>query len=33
MKISINGEKVPAADPFLEAKSVQAMDDETLVVH
>jgi len=33
LKISINGEKVSASDPFLEAKSVQAMDDETLVVH
>lgn len=33
LKISINGEKVQAADPFLEAKSVQAMDDETLMVH
>ncbi len=33
LKISINGEKVRAADPFLESKSVQAMDDETLVIH
>lgn len=33
LKISINGEKVIAADPFLESKSVQAMDDETLVIH
>ncbi len=33
LKLSINGEKVIAADPFLEAKSVQAMDDETLVIH
>jgi hypothetical protein len=32
LKISINGEIVPAADPFLEAKSVRAMDDENLVV-
>lgn len=33
LKIFINGKKIQAADPFLEAKSVQAMDDETLVVH
>ena len=33
LKITINGEKIPAADPFLIEKSVQAMDDETLVVH
>lgn len=33
LQISINGEKVPAADPFLAKKSVQAMDDETLVIH
>lgn len=33
LQISINGEKIPAADPFLVKKSVQAMDDETLVIH
>lgn len=33
LKISINGEEIPAADPFLAKKSVQAMDDETLVIH
>lgn len=33
LKITINGEKISAADPFLIKKSVQAMDDETLVVH
>lgn len=33
LKITINGEKIPAADPFLIDKSVRAMDDETLVVH
>ena len=33
LQISINGEKIPAADPFLAKKSVQAMDDETLVIH
>lgn len=32
LKLSINGEKVIAADPFLESKSVQAMADETLVI-
>lgn len=32
LKISINGEKITPADPFLIKKSVQAMDDETLVV-
>lgn len=33
LKISINGEKISAADPFLESKSVQVMDDETLIIH
>lgn len=33
LKIFINGEKIPASDPFLESKSVQVMDDEILVVH
>ncbi len=33
IQISINGEKVLPADPFLAKKSVQAMDDETLVIH
>lgn len=32
LQISINGEKVPAADPFLTKKSIQAMADETLVI-
>ncbi|MEF9839650.1 MAG: ATP-binding protein [Lachnospiraceae bacterium] len=32
LQISINGEKVPAADPFLTEKSIQAMADETLVI-
>ena len=32
LKISINGEKVQPADPFLKSKSVQAMDDETLII-
>ncbi len=32
LRISINGESITAADPFLESKSVQAMDDETLIV-
>lgn len=32
LKLSINGEKVKAIDPFLTEKSVQAMDDEILVV-
>lgn len=33
IKLSINGERVTAIDPFLEGKSVQPMDDEVLVVH
>ena len=33
LKISINGERIKAADPYLVNKSVQAMDDETIVVH
>lgn len=33
LKLTINGEKVPPADPFLISKSVQAMDDETLVIY
>ncbi|WP_033164726.1 ATP-binding protein [Clostridium sp. KNHs205] len=32
LKLSINGEKVKAIDPFLTEKSVQAMDDESLVI-
>ncbi|MHD0314917.1 ATP-binding protein [Fusobacterium varium] len=32
LKLSINREKVKAIDPFLIEKSVQAMDDETLVI-
>ena len=32
LKLSINGEKVRATDPFLTEKSVQAMDDENLIV-
>jgi hypothetical protein len=32
LKLSINGEKVKAIDPFLTEKSVQAMDDEVLVI-
>ena len=32
LKLFINGEKVKAIDPFLTNKSVQAMDDETLVI-
>lgn len=33
LKLFINGEKVKATDPFLTGKSVQVMDDETLVIH
>ena len=33
LKISINGENVKGIDPFLSEKSVQVMDDETLVIH
>ena len=32
LKLSINGEKIKPVDPFLAQKSVQAMDDETLVI-
>lgn len=32
LQILINGEKVLPADPFLAKKSVQAMDDETLII-
>ena len=32
LKLSINGENIKGIDPFLTEKSVQAMDDETLVV-
>lgn len=32
LKLSINGEKIKGIDPFLTEKSVQAMDDETLVI-
>ena len=32
LKLFINGEKVKAIDPFLTNKSVQAMDDETLII-
>lgn len=32
LKLSINGEKIKPVDPFLTEKSVQAMDDETLVI-
>lgn len=32
LKLSINGTKVTPADPFLAGKSVQAMDDETIIV-
>lgn len=32
LKLFINGEKVKAIDPFLTNKSVQAMDDETLLI-
>lgn len=32
LKLSINGEKIRAIDPFLTEKSVQAMDDEILVI-
>ena len=32
LRLSINGEKVRAVDPFLTEKSVQAMDDESLVI-
>lgn len=32
LKLSINGEKIKGVDPFLTEKSVQAMDDETLVI-
>lgn len=31
--LNINGDRVVPADPFLCKKSVQAMDDETLVIH
>lgn len=33
LKLSINGEKIVPADPFLISKSTQPMDDETLVIH
>ena len=33
LKLSINGEAVPAAEPFLVDKSTPAMDDETLIIH
>lgn len=32
LNLSINGEKIKGIDPFLTEKSVQAMDDETLVI-
>ena len=32
LKLSINGEKIKGIDPFLTEKSIQAMDDETLVI-
>lgn len=32
LKLSINGEKIKGIDPFLTEKSVQAIDDETLVI-
>ena len=32
LKLFINGEKVKTIDPFLTNKSVQAMDDETLII-
>ena len=32
LKLSINGENIKGIDPFLTEKSVQAMDDETIVV-
>lgn len=32
-ELNINGDRVAPADPFLSKKSVQAMDDETLVIH
>jgi hypothetical protein len=32
LKLAINGEKIMPADPFLANKSVQAMDDETLII-
>lgn len=32
LKLSINGEKIKGIDPFLTEKSVQAMDDEILVI-
>jgi len=32
LKLSINGEKIKGVDPFLTEKSVQAMDDEILVI-
>lgn len=32
LKLFINGEKVKEIDPFLTNKSVQAMDDETLII-
>lgn len=32
LKLSINGEKIKPVDPFLTEKSVQAMDDETLII-
>lgn len=32
LKLFINGEKVKAIDPFLTNKSLQAMDDETLII-
>lgn len=32
LKIQINSVKVTPIDPFLDAKSIQAMDDETLVI-
>ena len=33
LKLFINGQKIIGADPFLIGKSVQAMDDEVLVIH
>lgn len=32
LRLTINGEKIKPVDPFLTEKSVQAMDDETLVI-
>lgn len=33
LTIRINGAKVCARDPFLSKKSIQAMDDETIIIH